>query len=72
MTIKGEITDEALNAAREELLYYINDDIRKVAEKKPDEFFAICKQPPWIPLSKESYTVGCKVILPTVSSGASK
>lgn len=66
--IRGEATDEALNAAKDELLNNICEEIRKIAAQKPDEFFIIKKQMPVGPLGEECDTVACKLILPTVSS----
>lgn len=66
--IRGGVSEEALKEAKEDLLNKIFEEIRCIAEQKPDEFFIIKKQMPVGPLGEECNTVACKLILPTVSS----
>lgn len=65
--IRGGVSEEALKEAKEDLLNKITEEIRRVAEQKPAEFFIIKKHLPIGPLDEDCYTVGCKIILPTVS-----
>ena len=60
--IKGEVTEEKVCLAKRKVLEGIISDIKSVAEKYPEQFFIIKKEP--IQGSSYAGSVGAKIYLP--------